>query len=88
MTVDGDGGGATRDEKARDRQPVVEVINVWSGPRSLSTSLMYSFAQVLYLSQFETDFSHQTLVKLVDHGGLCFLWSISHFLLSSDDEEH
>lgn len=24
----------------------VEVINVWSGPRSLSTSLMYSFAQV------------------------------------------
>lgn len=40
MTIDGDG------REIGQHNPVVEVINVWSGPRSLSTSLMYSFAQV------------------------------------------
>ena len=52
MTVDGDGG------EARD-QPAAEVINVWSGPRSLSTSLMYSFAQVFsfFLGKLRTEIS-------------------------------
>jgi hypothetical protein len=36
MKLDKEGNGVSE----------VEVINVWSGPRSLSTSLMYSFAQV------------------------------------------
>ncbi|KAG6557131.1 hypothetical protein Mapa_001058 [Marchantia paleacea] len=42
-----DGNGAlheTRDE-AEFKESRVHLINVWSGPRSLSTSLMYSFAQ-------------------------------------------
>ncbi|XP_024378737.1 branched-chain-amino-acid aminotransferase-like protein 1 [Physcomitrium patens] len=43
MKVDGEGFEVMGEEKSRDC--AVEVINVWSGPRSLSTSLMYSFAQ-------------------------------------------
>lgn len=45
MKVDGEGFEVMGEEKSRDC--AVEVINVWSGPRSLSTSLMYSFAQVV-----------------------------------------
>lgn len=43
MKVDGNGVEAIQEQNGMG--PVVEVINVWSGPRSLSTSLMYSFAQ-------------------------------------------
>lgn len=41
MTLGDDTSKLTNLEEGR-----VEVINLWSGPRSLSTSLMYSFAQV------------------------------------------
>ena len=51
MKVDGDGSEAIEGEEAAWGS-AVEVINVWSGPRSCSTSLMYSFAQVLATAIF------------------------------------
>jgi hypothetical protein len=51
MKVDGDGSEAIEGEEAAWGN-AVEVINVWSGPRSCSTSLMYSFAQVLATAIF------------------------------------
>ena len=37
-----------------ERSEEIEVIHSWSAPRSLSTSLMYSFAQVQIQSEYHT----------------------------------